>query len=164
MEYRGLPREQPGRCRCAGSTQAAEAKRPPPWRPFSSHLAGSSCASPPTRESPAGAEPEAAAALLARDRREVVITRGGDGATVTTAGGTVSAPARRVPVKDVIGAGDAFVAGYLSALLDGLRVEERLHRVITTGAFAVTTRGDWEGPPTRADLVRLDSPTGTTLR
>ncbi|MFG2630717.1 sugar kinase [Streptomyces sp. NPDC048473] len=109
-------------------------------------------------------EDDAVAALLAHGIREVVITRGGDGASVATTGGTVTAPARRVPVKDVIGAGDAFVAGYLSALLDGLGVEDRLHRAATTGAFAVATRGDWEGLPTRADLALLDSPAGTTLR
>ncbi|MGW6837052.1 sugar kinase [Streptomyces sp. NPDC054949] len=115
-------------------------------------------------DGPSLGEQEAAAALLAQGRSEVVITRGGDGASVITPDGTVSAPVRRVPVKDVIGAGDAFVAGYLSALLDGLCVEERLHRATTTGAFAVTTRGDWEGLPTRADLALLDSPAGTTLR
>ncbi|MEU9671693.1 sugar kinase [Streptomyces bobili] len=109
-------------------------------------------------------EDKAAAALLAQGRSEVVITRGGDGASVITPGRTVSAPVRQVPVKDVIGAGDAFVAGYLSALLDGLGVQERLHRATTTGAFAVTMRGNWEGLPTRADLALLDSPAGTTLR
>ncbi|MEV5676507.1 sugar kinase [Streptomyces sp. NPDC052179] len=113
-------------------------------------------------DDPSLGEQETVAALLAQGRSEVVITRGGDGASVTSADGSVSAPARLVPVKDVIGAGDAFVAGYLSALLDDLPVEERLHRATATGAFAVTTRGDWEGLPT--DLALLDSPPGTTLR
>ncbi|MGW2767926.1 sugar kinase [Streptomyces sp. NPDC001275] len=115
-------------------------------------------------DDPSSSEDDAVAELLAQGRREVVITRGGDGASVTTAHGTVIAPARPVLVRDVIGAGDAFVAGYLSALLDGLGVADRLHRAATTGAFAVTTRGDWEGLPTRADLALLDTPAGTTLR
>ncbi|MEU4586875.1 sugar kinase [Kitasatospora aureofaciens] len=109
-------------------------------------------------------EGEAIDALLAQGCGEVVITRGGDGASATTAQGTVSMIARRVPVVDVVGAGDAFVAGYLSGLLDGLDVEGRLHRATTTGAFAVTSRGDWEGLPTRRDLTLLDQPAGTTLR
>ncbi|WP_097911829.1 sugar kinase [Streptomyces sp. b84] len=115
-------------------------------------------------DDPSLGEREAVAALLAEGRSEVVITRGGDGASVATMEGTFSAPVRRVPVRDVIGAGDAFVAGYLSAHLDGLSVEERLHRATASGAFAVTTCGDWEGLPTRADLALLDSPPGTTLR
>ncbi|WP_254898209.1 sugar kinase [Kitasatospora sp. NA04385] len=109
-------------------------------------------------------EDGAVAALLAQGRREVVLTRGGDGASVTTADGTVTAAARRVPVTDVIGAGDAFVAGYLSATLDGLDPAARLHRATATGAFAVATRGDWEGLPVRDDLDLLDRPAGTTLR
>ncbi|MFE7710426.1 sugar kinase [Streptomyces sp. NPDC057486] len=113
---------------------------------------------------PSLAEEEAVAALIAEGRREVVITRGGDGACVTTLEGTVDSGVRTVPVRDVVGAGDAFVAGYLSALLDDLDVVERLQRATATGAFAVATRGDWEGLPTRSELALLDSPAGTTLR
>jgi 2-dehydro-3-deoxygluconokinase len=109
-------------------------------------------------------EATAVAAILAGGTREVVVTRGGDGASVTTADGTVSVPAHRVPVVDVVGAGDAFVAGYLSGLLDGLPVERRLERATATGAFSVATAGDWEGLPTRADLALLDQPAGTTVR
>ena len=113
---------------------------------------------------PALGEGEATAAILARGTREVILTRGADGASVTTADGTVSAPARTVPVVDVVGAGDAFVAGYLSALLDDLPTEQRLHRATATAAFSVATPGDWEGLPTRADLALLDAPSGTTVR
>ncbi|WP_246214057.1 sugar kinase [Kitasatospora viridis] len=113
---------------------------------------------------PVADEPSAIAELLARGCREVVVTRGGDGASVSTAAGTVAVPARRVPVVDVVGAGDAFVAGYLSGLLDGLAPAERLHRATLTGAFAVAGRGDWEHLPNRAELALLDQPAGTTLR
>jgi len=41
---------------------------------------------------------------------------------------------------------------------------DRLHRATATAAFAVTTRGNWEGLPTRRDLALLDQPAGTTLR
>jgi 2-dehydro-3-deoxygluconokinase len=63
-----------------------------------------------------------------------------------------------------VGAGDAFVAGYLSGLLDGLDLAARLDRAVTTGAFAVAAPGDWEGLPTRRELALLQSPPGTTLR
>ncbi|WP_399924950.1 PfkB family carbohydrate kinase [Streptomyces kanamyceticus] len=63
-----------------------------------------------------------------------------------------------------VGAGDAFVAGYLSALLDGADVTARLDRAVTTGAFAVASRGDWEGAPTRSELRLLEAPHGTVVR
>ncbi|MED7932091.1 sugar kinase [Nonomuraea sp. LP-02] len=102
--------------------------------------------------------------LLDGGAAEVVVKRGAAGATVFTAGEALSLPARPVTAVDVIGAGDAFVAGYLSGLLDGLPPDGRLARAITTGAFAVAVRGDWEGAPTRAELTLLGLPDGTTVR
>jgi 2-dehydro-3-deoxygluconokinase len=115
---------------------------------------------------PAGPGDEAGqiAALLAAGVREVVVTCGAAGARAATGAATVAVPARQVPVADPVGAGDALVAGYLSAVLDGLDLEERLRRAVTTAAFAVATRGDWEGLPTRAELALLDAPPGTTIR
>lgn len=104
------------------------------------------------------------AALLAAGVRDVVVKHGADGATGHTAAAEVHAPARRVPVADPVGAGDAFVAGYLSGLLDGLGLAARLDRAVTTAAFAVATPGDWEGLPTRRELSLLDASPGTTLR
>jgi len=96
--------------------------------------------------------------------REVVIKHGIGGATSHSALGRVHRPARQVPVVDTIGAGDAFVAGLLSGLLDGAEVDTRLDRAVTTGAFAVATRGDWEGLPTRAELALLDHAPGSAIR
>jgi 2-dehydro-3-deoxygluconokinase len=64
----------------------------------------------------------------------------------------------------LVGAGDAFVAGYLSGLLQDADIPARLQRAVTTAAFAVATRGDWEGLPTRDELALLDAPDGTTVR
>ena len=58
-------------------------------------------------------------------------------------------------VVDTVGAGDAFVAGYLSAQLEGLDVPTRLARANACGAFACTSPGDWEGAPRPADLHAL---------
>ncbi|UWP86365.1 sugar kinase [Dactylosporangium fulvum] len=103
-------------------------------------------------------------ALLAEGVREIVVKHGADGATGHSTAGSVHRPARRVPVVDTVGAGDAFVAGLLSGLLDGLDADGRLDRAVTAGAFAVATRGDWEGLPTRAELTLLDHAPGTALR
>jgi 2-dehydro-3-deoxygluconokinase len=106
----------------------------------------------------------AAEEMLARGVGQVVVKRGADGATAYAAGVTASAPARPVTVADVLGAGDAFVAGYLSAYLDGAGIEDRLGRATATAAFAVARAGDWEGLPSRAELALLDLPGGTTVR
>jgi sugar/nucleoside kinase (ribokinase family) len=92
-------------------------------------------------------------ALLAAGVGEVVVKAGERGATVLTSAGSWSAPARPVTVVDVIGAGDAFVAGYLSGWLDGLDPPGRLDRAVTVAGFAVSCVGDWEGLPTRAELA-----------
>jgi 2-dehydro-3-deoxygluconokinase len=96
--------------------------------------------------------------------REVVVKHGAAGATSHSGAGKVHRPARRVPVVDTIGAGDAFVAGFLSGVLDAAGVEARLDRAVTTAAFAVATRGDWEGLPNRAELALLDHAPGEAIR
>ncbi|GAA0349977.1 sugar kinase [Actinoallomurus spadix] len=109
-------------------------------------------------------EEDRVAALLDAGVAEVVIKRGARGASLYGAGGRVDRPARTVRVADTIGAGDAFVAGLLSATLDGLAVSARLERAVACGAFAVASAGDWEGLPTRADLALLDLEAGTAQR
>ncbi|MGZ4650588.1 MAG: PfkB family carbohydrate kinase [Kineosporiaceae bacterium] len=65
---------------------------------------------------------------------------------------------------DAVGAGDAFVGGYLAELLAGADARTRLATAAACGAFAVTVPGDWEGLPTRADLSLLGRPDGTVVR
>jgi 2-dehydro-3-deoxygluconokinase len=94
----------------------------------------------------------------------VVTKLGAEGARVRTPDGSWTAPAYRVRAVDPVGAGDAFTAGYLSGVLDGLPPADCLARGNATGAFAVMTTGDWEGLPTRAELPLLDLDRGSTLR
>ncbi|WP_405514234.1 sugar kinase [Streptomyces canus] len=115
-------------------------------------------------EQPGADEAEAVKGVLAAGVTEVVVKRGARGATSVTADGATDRAARQVDAVDLVGAGDAFVAGYLSGLLDGADVPARLHRGVTTAAFAVATRGDWEGLPTRDELGLFDQPDGTTIR
>lgn len=62
--------------------------------------------------------------LIEEGARAAVVTRGWDGAYVASQDG--SAHVRAVPVErvDVTGAGDAFVAGTIHAMLDGKRLDE----------------------------------------
>ncbi|MFI6369553.1 sugar kinase [Streptomyces sp. NPDC050546] len=136
-------------------------------RPMLAHtdlLVASEDELPLVLQRPAGGESEAVKSLLDAGVREVIVKRGAHGATVVSAEGTADRAARQVDAVDLVGAGDAFVAGYLSGLLDGADVPARLHRAVTTAAFAVATRGDWEGLPTRDELGLFDEPDGTTVR
>jgi 2-dehydro-3-deoxygluconokinase len=120
---------------------------------------------PAATRDPDAAEAAMAAELLGRGVSEVVVKRGAAGAGVHTADGRWEAPAVPVTSIDTVGAGDAFTAGYLSALLDGADVPGRLQRGALLGAFAVSTAGDWEGLPARAELALVaTTPGGTTQR
>lgn len=111
------------------------------------------------------AETALAGELLGRGVTEVVVKRGAHGAGVHTADGRFEAPAVAVTSIDTVGAGDAFTAGYLSALLDGEDVAGRLDRGTVMGAFAVSTAGDWEGLPSRNELAMLaNTQSGATVR
>jgi fructokinase len=62
-----------------------------------------------------GADPVTAArALLAQDRAVAIVTLGGDGALVITAGEALEVCAPKVEVVDTIGAGDAFMGAFLA--------------------------------------------------
>jgi 2-dehydro-3-deoxygluconokinase len=111
------------------------------------------------------ADVDAAAGRLLADGVETVVAKlGADGAVAYTGDDTIKVPARRVHAVDSVGAGDAFVAGYLSGLLDGVDCAGCLDRGAVLGAFAVSREGDWEALPTRAELDLLDAAPGTTLR
>ncbi|TDD38813.1 sugar kinase [Saccharopolyspora elongata] len=95
---------------------------------------------------------ELARALDPMGAREIVVKRGADGASTYTEGTVVHAPGHRVDVVDTVGAGDAFVAGYLSGDVQGWSVKEKLARANACGAVMCTTPGDWEAAPTPAEL------------
>lgn len=90
---------------------------------------------------------------------EFLLKRGEHGATAYLDGATHDVAAVPVTVVDTVGAGDAFVAGYLSARLAGASVTERLELAVFCGARACTEDGDWEGAPYANDLQhRQDDP------
>ncbi|MHB1973515.1 MAG: sugar kinase [Acidimicrobiales bacterium] len=107
---------------------------------------------------------EAARRVSGGTERTVVVKRGAAGATSVGPAGTFDEPAVPVVAVDPVGAGDAFVAGYLAALLDGADEQRRLALGCRAGAFAVSVLGDFEGLPSRDDLALLDRGAGTTIR
>jgi len=101
-----------------------------------------------------GAEP-VVAGLASLGPAEVVVKDGPRGCTALIDGAEFSLPALPVQVVDPVGAGDAFVAGYLTERLAGANAQRRLRTAIAMGAYAVTVPGDCEGLPTRAELAAL---------
>lgn len=77
-----------------------------------------------------------AAGLAALGVPEVFLKHGAAGASTYIDDTLFIAPAVDVDVVDIVGAGDAFVADYLSELLVGAPVQQRLATATLTGAFA----------------------------
>ncbi|MGW8762631.1 sugar kinase [Streptomyces sp. NPDC055815] len=103
-------------------------------------------------------EPERMARALARlGPRQTVLKLGARGALAVVDDELHHRPAVPVTAVDPVGAGDAFVSGYLSAVLDGAPPAERLRLGALCGAFAVSVPGDWEGLPRRTELGLLSA-------
>jgi len=96
---------------------------------------------------------DAAARLADLGPRHAVIKRGEHGYVARVDGESFSGAAVTVPVADPVGAGDAFVAGYLASWLGDAGPAEALATANLAGAFAVATPGDWEGLPTRDEVA-----------
>ncbi|MFC9918149.1 sugar kinase [Agromyces binzhouensis] len=96
-------------------------------------------------------------ALTALGPTQVVLKRGAAGAIARVDGVDVEAPGIPVDAIDTVGAGDAFAAGYLHALLSGAAPRERLQLANRVAAFVCSAEGDWEGLPLPHELPLLDS-------
>ncbi|MGA4507835.1 PfkB family carbohydrate kinase [Propionibacteriaceae bacterium G1746] len=96
-----------------------------------------------------------------------VMTRGGEGAAFVRGDEVVAVAPRRVVVGDTVGAGDSFMAGLVSGLLDagllgagrgqlaaaggaGAGIDAALDRAVAASALTVTRRGAYA--PTRDEL------------
>jgi len=95
---------------------------------------------------------------------EVVLKLGERGCRALIDGREYALPAIPVTVVDTVGAGDAFVAGYLADRMRGASPAVRLETAVRCGAFACTSPGDWEGSPRRDDLERLSGSVDPVLR
>lgn len=72
----------------------------------------------------------------------VIIKRGAEGAVYGNKNGaTLSLPSPQVKVIDTTGAGDAFAAGFVAAIMKGAAMETCLRQAIETGALAVQMIG-----------------------
>lgn len=85
---------------------------------------------------------------------ESVIKLGERGAIARVGGIDYEKDAVTVQVVDTVGAGDAFVAGYLAEYLAGSDVPTRLATAVAVAAYVCQSAGDWEGLPRRRELER----------
>ncbi len=93
-----------------------------------------------------------ARALAISADADAVIKDGSRGCAAIIGGELHIVPAIAVQPVDPVGAGDSFVAGYLSELLLDEPPVRCLGTAIAAGAFTVTVPGDCEGLPRRDDL------------
>jgi fructokinase len=104
---------------------------------------------------------DAALALLAQGPSVALLTRGADGATVLTSGGSTDIPAPPIELVDTIGAGDAFSGGWMAWWSEhGHGREQLAEPELLAGAtrFAVRVAAETcaragASPPWRHELV-----------
>ena len=89
--------------------------------------------------------------------RHAVVKRGALGAAAVSAGIEYMQAAISITPVDTVGAGDGFVAGYLSEYLRGGDVRACLQTAVAVGAHVCLVSGDWEGLPRRSELARITS-------
>jgi 2-dehydro-3-deoxygluconokinase len=103
-----------------------------------------------------GTPSELAHALVETGPGQAVIKLGAAGALALVDGVEYERAAIPIHPVDTVGAGDAFVSGYLSEYLENSDVPTRLTTAVTTGAYVCLTHGDWEGAPRRHELALLN--------
>jgi 2-dehydro-3-deoxygluconokinase len=111
-----------------------------------------------------GSPVDLARGLASLGPSQAVIKRGAEGAVAWAEDSVHEVSAISVAAVDTVGAGDAFVAGYLAELMSGAPMASRMDTAARCGAFAVTSPGDWEALPTRSELSLLTTEPGVVLR
>ncbi|MGH3086641.1 MAG: sugar kinase [Rubrobacteraceae bacterium] len=104
-----------------------------------------------------GSEPGSIREAFGSLRAGTVVVHRADGAFAVEDGKVYEKAAYPVEVVDTVGAGDAFVAGYLSGRLRGWSPEECLELANACGACAVSAPGDLIGLPTEEEALALMS-------
>jgi ribokinase len=98
---------------------------------------------------------KAARSLLERGTQNVIVTLGANGALIVNNELTRHIPSFDVEVVDTTAAGDAFIGGFASALLENRSLEEAVRYGGACGALAVTKFGAQPSLPTREDVERF---------
>jgi len=96
---------------------------------------------------------EQAGRALARQGMTVVVKRGPDGSLAVEDGRLVHAPAHAIEPVDAVGAGDSFNAGFITALLEGRPLAEKLAFANVCGALSMRASGGTAAQATLAEAM-----------
>ena len=104
-------------------------------------------------------EPEAAAAeVLQRGPRQVIVTLGARGALLLDAQGSCRIAATAVLAVDTVGAGDTFVGGFATGLSEGMTAQAAVRFGQAAAAIAVSRAGVQSAMPKRVEVdAQLES-------
>jgi ribokinase len=103
---------------------------------------------------------EAAKILLKQGAKNIIVTLGGNGALIVTGEKSIHIPSFKVDIVDTTAAGDAFIGGLASKLLDSDlskelsddEFEQAVRYACACGAFAVTKFGAQPSLPTKQEI------------
>jgi sugar/nucleoside kinase (ribokinase family) len=84
---------------------------------------------------------EDAAGILARRGPLVVVKNGAEGALAHNGSRVITAPAVKVDTVDTVGAGDSFDAGWVAAVLNGMKPDRALAIAATCGSLSTRAAG-----------------------
>lgn len=101
-------------------------------------------------------DPESAARSLATQLARdgiVAVKRGADGAVAVRGRRYASSPTLSIDSVDSTGAGDTFDAGMISALLDGVPLEDALRFAVACGSLSVRAVGGTTAQPTKDEAL-----------
>ncbi|MGW3582848.1 carbohydrate kinase family protein [Streptomyces rubiginosohelvolus] len=156
--------------RSHGATTSLDTQDDPSgrWAGLDAVLARTDILLPNAREARllAGAEASStaeAARLLAARGPLVAVKNGAEGALCHDRRTLIAAPGLTVGVKDTVGAGDSFDAGFVAAVLDGLPTEEALAFAVACGALSTRAHGGTAAQPTRDEALARTTRTGAHL-
>lgn len=89
-----------------------------------------------------------AAGILARRGPLVVVKNGAEGALAHNGSKVITAPALKVETVDAIGAGDSFDAGWVAAVLNGMKPDRALTIAAACGSLSTRAAGGTAAQPT----------------
>lgn len=102
-----------------------------------------------------GSDAEALRRALEETKARTIVAHGAGGALTMDESGPTEGKSYPVEEVDTVGAGDAFVAGFLSGRLRGWEAEGCLALANACGACAVTVPGDAESMPFEEEALSL---------
>lgn len=102
-----------------------------------------------------GSDPETIQHALEAMRAETIVVHSAEEASAADGSGVTRKRAYPASVVDAVGAGDAFVAGFLSGRLRGWDTGECLRMANACGACAVTVPGDVSSMPSEEEVLGL---------